>query len=103
MNFGVVLMERRDLSIEYTVFARSQIQEVEHYLSITFGQVAVDRFRGKILNFERAVCRFPYSFKQVSIEVETRFAVVSKQTSLVYLVENERIVVLALWDNRMKV
>ena len=90
MAFRIVFS---DDGIETLISAASFIEN-------KWGVKQVQKFLERIDKILSLVSQNPYMFKPFMLSNNTRVAIVSKQTSVIYRVLDDEIVILFFWDNR---
>ncbi len=74
---------------------------IRDYLQYHFAQREIDNFYKLLLSFEKIVSIFPQLYPETNKNSGVRRAVLSKQLSVFYLLENDLINIIAVLDNRM--
>jgi len=93
------MIERSRLSVEYTQQSLKNAVEIISYLRRKFSKKEVIQFRELLVRFENIVSLFPELYKE-SPTVKIRQAVLSKVLSVYYRIESDKIIVIAILDNR---
>jgi plasmid stabilization system protein ParE len=92
--------KRKVASILWTERSLQNAILIKEYLISNFSDKEVDRFYAVLQSFEIAVCAFPELYPQSSVKRDIRRAVLSRVFSAYYRVNNGKIEVIALVDNR---
>lgn len=95
--------KRKVASILWTERSLQNAISIKEYLISNFSDKEVDRFYAVLQSFEIAVCAFPELYPQSSVKRDIRRAVLSRVLSAYYRVNNGKIEVIALLDNRCDV
>ncbi len=93
------MLKSSSYSVEYTEQALFNAREIVAYLSSSFSQKEVSAFYKYLADFEKLIIKYPNLFKK-SRKINSRRAVLSKELSVFYTVEVNKIIVLAIFDNR---
>lgn len=75
---------------------------IKRYLDDNFSYQEVRQFLQLLEDFETAVAHFPDLYPQSKKETELRRAVLNKHLSVFYTVRKDKIVVVAMQDNRQE-
>ena len=89
--------------IEEVLYSERALQNaisIKNYLQNNFSKKEVDVFFALLQSFEAVVKEFPKLYSATSRKKNIRRAVLSKQLSVFYRVNNSNIEVLAMLDNR---
>jgi plasmid stabilization system protein ParE len=84
----------------YSERALQNALSIKHYLLNNFSRKEVNVFFSLLQSFEAVVLKFPKLYAATSSKNNIRRAVLSKQLSVFYRVNNANIEVLAMLDNR---
>jgi len=95
--------KRKVASILWTERSLQNAISIKEYLISSFSKKEVDSFYAVLQSFEIAVCTFPELYPESSVRKNIRRAVLSKVLSAYYRVNNGKIEVIALLDNRCDV
>lgn len=90
------------LPIFWTKEALETFDLVVEQIHIKWNEKETGKFIYKTQNLLNFISKQPYIFKASEIGNSVRKAVLSKQTSLFYRVEDKQIVLLYFWDNRQE-
>jgi plasmid stabilization system protein ParE len=74
------------LQIFYTPRFEETLESVYNFINDKFGQRAADRFVAKAEKTIELIAEYPFMYKTSSIDENIRIGLISKQTSLFYLV-----------------
>jgi len=90
------------LDISYSIYAEETLQSVYDFIYDSFGSASADKFTLKADSVIKRIAKNPFMFKASSIDENVRVALITKQTSLLYLVTKTTIYLLFFWDNRQE-
>lgn len=85
--------------VEYTSQALFNATEIVAYLRNKFSQAEIDNFYQSLSDFENITSLYPNLYPE-SHKVKIRKAVLSKVLSVYYTKKNNKIIVIAILDNR---
>jgi len=88
--------------IIWTPYAVEDFEDIQEYLGRKFGEHSIRKFTLRVFGFLNILENHP---KIGLLEIETkniRSFVLSKQTTILYKVENEKIYLLSFFDNRQE-
>ncbi len=88
------------LMIEWTFHAQAELNAIYDYLERNWTEREIKRFSKRLDENLAVIAKFPFVFPTSEKNKSVRRCVVSKQTSLYYLVEAKKIIILSLFDNR---
>jgi len=88
------------LKVEWTSNAKIELSQILDYIDEKWTERELKNFAVLLEKNISIIVSFPYIFPASSQNSNVRRCVVSKQTSLYYKVEEDRIVILSLFDNR---
>lgn len=74
--------------------------QIKKYLIRKFSQIEVQKFEGLLREFELTVSNFPTLYPESIIKKQLRRAVIHKHTTIYYLFSLDKVVVIAMKDNR---
>ncbi|MEN0054966.1 MAG: hypothetical protein AAGC65_14925 [Mucilaginibacter sp.] len=89
------------LAIVYTKRSNTDAIAIKNYLLYKFTQKEVAKFYRLLQIFERVITVFPELYPLSSKGKNVRRAVLSKQLSVFYKINQDQIVVIAILDNRV--
>jgi plasmid stabilization system protein ParE len=89
------------LVIEWTDRSISDSLSIKRYLEKEFSQREIDNFYKLLEAFENVIISFPKLYPQSVKNKKVRRAVLSKQLSVFYILTKEKIMVVAVLDNRV--
>ena len=92
--------ELKITEVIYTSTALENSTAIKKYLLFKFSEKEVNNFFSLLQSFESVVISFPTLYPETSKKKKIRRAVLSKQLSLFYEIQNTTIMVLAVFDNR---
>ncbi|MCR8561310.1 type II toxin-antitoxin system RelE/ParE family toxin [Mucilaginibacter sp. BJC16-A38] len=90
------------LQIYYTPRSKETLSSVYNFILGRFGKRSADKFILKAEKTISLIAEFPLMFKASSIDENVRIGLITKQTSLFYLVKETSIDLLFFWDNRQE-
>ncbi|MEO5910816.1 MAG: type II toxin-antitoxin system RelE/ParE family toxin [Pelobium sp.] len=90
------------LAIFWTKEAKETFDATLNFIESKWGEKEVKKFLQRSQNTILNISKYPYLFKASEIEVNVRKGLISKQISVFYLIEDDRIVILYFWDNRQE-
>lgn len=85
--------------ISYSERSFSDVRKIEAYLLQLFSEKELDRLHRLLIGFENVVKHYPTIF-QLTSKLPIRRAVLSKQLSVFYMLDNDEVFVLSIQDNR---
>ncbi|HAC16890.1 MAG TPA: hypothetical protein DCE78_13235 [Bacteroidetes bacterium] len=91
--------ESKSLVVEYTSKSLNNALEISSYLRNRFSQKEVDTFYQALSEFEKIINHYPKLYKE-SKRLKIRRAVLSKVLSVYYRITKNKIVIIAILDNR---
>lgn len=86
--------------VHWTERSLRNASDIQDYLRINFSEREVDRFKSIMKAFERNVAAFPFLYPESSTYPQLRRAVLHKNLSVFYTVNKNKIIVVAMQDNR---
>lgn len=89
------------LEIIFTPKAKDSYLSVTTFIQSNWGDRSAKNFVDKTYKLLNLIVKQPYLFKAYQ-ENDVRIGLITKQTSVVYRVHNDRIEVLFFWDNRQE-
>ena len=92
----------KKISVEWTENSLKNSQEIANWILNKFSKKEVLKFRKLLQDFEKIISQFPDMFPSSQIKSEISQAVVHKNLSIYYSRTGNRIVAVALRDNRQK-
>lgn len=90
------------LQIYYTPRSKETLSSVYNFILGRFGKRSADKFILKAEKTISLITEFPLMFKASDIDENIRIGLITKQTSLFYLVKETSIDLLFFWDNRQE-
>ncbi len=88
--------------IYYTPRSKETLLSVYEFILIKFGKNSADKFISKAEKTISTIAEFPLMFRSSIIDENIRIGLITKQTSLFYLVKETSIDLLFFWDNRQE-
>ncbi|WP_056289301.1 type II toxin-antitoxin system RelE/ParE family toxin [Dyadobacter sp. Leaf189] len=88
------------LPVVWTFEAETGFAEIIGYLEDQWTEREVKNFIHRVKKIVKHIAAFPQMFEASPSSPRVRKAVLSKQQSLFYQIEEDRIVLLSFWDNR---
>ena len=89
-----------DLEIVFTPQARETLQSIIQFIEIKWGKRSADKFKATAIRVVKSISSQPYLFKASIIDINVRKGIITKQTSVLYEVHDNHILILYFWDNR---
>ncbi|PTQ93150.1 plasmid stabilization system protein ParE [Mucilaginibacter yixingensis] len=86
-------------SIKWSPRAKKRYQQVLDYLQENWGDRVVQKFIERTDKVLYTIAAYPYAY-EASSEKIIRKAVIGKQNSVIYRIDNTSIYLLTFWDNR---
>lgn len=90
------------LPLFWTEEAKETFEIVINFIHQIWGDKQVEKFIQKASKTLENISSQPYIFKSSAIQENVRKGLISKQTSVFYQIESDKIVILFFWDNRQK-
>ncbi len=90
------------LAIFWTKEAQETFDATLNFIKSKWGEKEASKIFKRTQKIIYTVSKQPYIFKSSEIEVNIRKGLISKQTSVFYSVEIDRIVIHYFWDNRQE-
>lgn len=87
------------LTIVWSPLARDEYAAILEHVDRNFGTEVALALLDQTERILDQITRYPF-MHPASQKLNTRKAVISKQSSLIYRIKNERIEILHFWDNR---
>lgn len=81
--------------------AVQQFEHIQNYLLVSFGEKVVAEFTKRIFKFLDSLSKFPTIGRIQHEALNIRGFVISRQTSILYKVEADKVFILAFIDNRI--
>ena len=91
---------RSKLNIIWSIESAKRTDQVIQYLMDDWSEKEVDNFLEALKGFEDMVVHFPEMYPEAPSKKGFRKAVILKQISVLYSIENKSILIHALFDNR---
>ena len=88
------------LSVRWTERSLSNAQDISEWIEYKFSKKQVEKFYQLLRDFEKTVAQFPDMFPKSSLKDDVQQAVVHKNLTIYYKVEEPIITVIAMRDNR---
>jgi plasmid stabilization system protein ParE len=88
------------LDVEWTNRSLSNAQNIRDYLTSEFSSKEVHHFEDLLRHFEDTVSIFPKIYPTSTKYPSLRRAVLHKLTSVFYTIRDDKIIVIAIQDNR---
>lgn len=89
-------------TIEYTETYRDTLLATTSIIERSWGKIYVEKFLDKLDELLKLIKKHPYIHQAIPSHPKYRRCVISKQTSLVYAVQDSKIILLYLFDNRQE-
>jgi len=89
------------LEIVFTPKAKDSFLSIISLIRSNWGDNSAEKFVDKTYKTLHSISKQPYLFKAY-LENDVRIGVITKQTSIVYRIFNDRIEILFFWDNRQE-
>ena len=90
------------LQVFYTPHSKETLESVYNFINEKFGKNSADQFARKAEHTIKLIAEYPFMFKASSFGDNIRIGLISKQTSLFYLVTDTNVNLLFFWDNRQE-
>ncbi len=87
------------LTVKWSEEARIEFERILNFLSNRWTEKEVQQFILKTESFISVIAILPYSYPKSNYRY-IRKAVITKQTSVFYLIRNQEIYLISFWDNR---
>lgn len=84
----------------WSLESSKQVASIKNYLSENWGHEAVKDFLSKLKLFEKLVTQYPKLYPASTRKPNLRKAVITKQQSIIYTIDNKIIRVITVIDNR---
>ncbi len=89
-----------EFEIFWTKESLTNLDDILEYLNLAWTQKEVAYFKSKLSKQLEIISKFPHLFPASQINPELRRAVLSKQTTILYQIEDRRIYIIYLFDTR---
>ncbi|MCL5028945.1 MAG: type II toxin-antitoxin system RelE/ParE family toxin [Bacteroidetes bacterium] len=86
--------------IFWTSHAYSDFSQIVRFIKETWGKKSAEEFIDQIDAIVNLLSNFPFIGKIIYLQKHIRSFVISKQTTLIYRIKDEKITILNLFDNR---
>lgn len=90
----------KPLNVKWTSRSLKNAQSIREYLKRRFTDQEVERFLKLLSQFEHTVSLFPQLYPASTVHPNLRKAVLHKNTSVFYYLDQDDIIVVAMQDNR---
>lgn len=87
------------LAVVWSPEAEESFDEIIQYLEARFGDLSVTKFILHVQDVLSEIAKFPFLF-EAAHQNDVRKGFVSRQTTLYYRVQNEKIELLSFWNNQ---
>jgi plasmid stabilization system protein ParE len=91
---------RNKIEVIWSLESAKRTEEIVKYISENWADKEVLNFLTDLKSFEEIVSYFPEIYPESQIKKGYRRAVINKQTSVIYSIEKNLILVHTLFDNR---
>jgi len=91
---------RKKFEVLWSAEAAERLAEVINYLRVKWSEREVNAFIRKVQKFELLVSRFPEIYAESNFKRGYRRAVITRQTSIIYFIDKDKIRIYTLFDNR---
>lgn len=88
------------LNIDYTQTYRETLLSTIDIIERAWGEKHVNRFLNELDEMVEKIRKYPFLFQEFPVNPKYRRCVLSKQTSLVYEINESKITLLYIFDNR---
>jgi plasmid stabilization system protein ParE len=88
------------LNVIWTRRALKNALAIKVYLELNFTKKEVTKFERLLRQFERTVSYFPTLYPESATQNLLRRAVIHKNTTVFYIYDQKRVIVIAMKDNR---
>jgi plasmid stabilization system protein ParE len=89
-------------SVKWTEHSLVNALEISKWIGRKFSEKEVQKFKKLLVDFEKIIQQFPEMFPLSSIKTDVSQAVVHKNLSIYFSRKGDKIVVVAMRDNRQK-
>ena len=86
--------------IFWTTQAYSDFSKIVQFINETWGKKPAEDFIAQVDVIVKLLSKFPFIGKVIYLQKHIRSFVISKQTTLIYRIKGEKIIILNLFDNR---
>jgi plasmid stabilization system protein ParE len=93
------MTDKKRLSIEYSKQSLNNAKEIVAYLKLKFSDREVNKFYQALEDFERIISLYPTLYSE-SQKIKVRRAVLSRVLSVYYSINEDKISIIAIFDNR---
>lgn len=90
----------KSYEVQWTDRSLRNAIQIKKYLIRKFSQLEVEKFEGLLREFELTVSNFPTLYPESIVQKRLRRAVIHKNTTIYYLFTLDKVVVIAMKDNR---
>jgi plasmid stabilization system protein ParE len=90
------------LEIVFTPEARETLQSTITLIQIKWGNKSAEKFKADVIRIIKIISIQPYMFKASNIDYQVRQGFITKQTSVLYEIHDNHILILYFWDNRQE-
>jgi plasmid stabilization system protein ParE len=90
------------LEIYYTPKSKETLKSVFEFICQNFGEKSGYKFVEKAEKIIKLISEQPYMYRASTIDERVRVGLITKQSSLFYRVNDDKIHLLFFWDNRQK-
>lgn len=91
------------LKVEWTARAEVDLDRIHTFILEHWSSREADRFLNLFQEFELLIAQWPNGFKRSANNTDLRLGLVHRNTSTVYRVFRDRVVIITLFDNRSNV
>lgn len=86
--------------VEWTARAERDLDQIHSFLLENWSAREADRFLDLVQAFELMIAQWPNGFKRSARNKHLRLGFVHRNTTAVYRVHHDRVVIITLFDNR---
>lgn len=92
----------RPYEVEWTMRSLLDAITIRDYLIKKFSKKEIAKFEGLLKQFERTVSNFPSLYPESKSQKNLRRAVIHKNTTDYYILDKDKVTVIAMKDNRQE-
>jgi plasmid stabilization system protein ParE len=88
------------VEVVFTPEARETLQFIVSFIESKWGKKSAGKFKDTAIKVVKTISTQPYMFKASVIDTNVRQGIITKQTSVLYEVYENHVLILYFWDNR---
>jgi plasmid stabilization system protein ParE len=89
-----------NLEIVLTPEAKETLFSIVDFIQAGWGETSANKFKSSVVRVLNSISSQPYLFKASVIDSKVRQGLITKQTSVLYEIHDNHILILYFWDNR---